>query len=178
MIELSEVRQWGEVKEGTLAQAEQIRSKTQTNVADMIRDKEVQDMLEQHDLLKQLALGRNNFLCEDMVSEEEKEVPIQDSVVWDRAEQEELDELPCIDVVWDKVLLDVTTHESLLQKLVMGTEDLTDEKVKLSVKIVDAGQEFEEMSDKVAMWDDESPFCLDAQDGLLQQLALWWGVHG
>jgi hypothetical protein len=75
-------------------------------------------------------------------------------------------------MLFEMRMSDVNTHESLLQKLVMGTEDLTDEKVKLSVKIVDVGQVFEEMSDKVAMWDDERPFCLNAQDGLLQQLAL------
>jgi len=53
-----------------------------------------------------------------------------------------------------EVLSDVNTHESLLQKLAMGAENLTDEKVKLSVK------------------DEEMTFDLDVQDGLLQQLAL------
>jgi len=51
------------------------------------------------------------------------------------------------------VLSDVNTHENLLQKLAMGAENLTDEKVKLSVK------------------DDEMTSDLDAQDGLLQLLA-------
>ncbi|RLN24159.1 hypothetical protein C2845_PM07G11880 [Panicum miliaceum] len=87
--------------------------------------------------------------------------------------KETVDEiLPHEMTVWDEeVLSDVNILGSLLQKLAMGTEDLTEEKVKLSVKIADAGL-FEEISDKGSVWDDEMPFSLDAQDGLLQQLAL------
>ena len=53
----------------------------------------------------------------------------------------------------EEVLSDVNTHERLLQKIAMGAGNLTDEKVKLSVK------------------DDEMTSDLDAQDGLLQLLA-------
>jgi len=72
----------------TLARVEQIMSKTQDDVA--VWDKEVEDMLEQHALLQQVALGGNNFVVEDMVSLEAEQVPIQDSVVWDCAQHKGL----------------------------------------------------------------------------------------
>jgi len=117
----------------TLARVEQIMSKTQDDVA--VWDKEVEDMLEQHGLLQQVALGGNNFVVEDMVSLEAEQVPIQDYVVWDCAQHKGLDEMPCPDIVWDEaVLSDLDTHDGLLEQLAVGKEYKDDEKIKLLIE--------------------------------------------
>lgn len=64
-MELSELSQTEEVKEGTPPQVDQITSETQGDVADVVCDEEVQDMLDQHGLLKQLALGGDCFVGEE-----------------------------------------------------------------------------------------------------------------
>ena len=50
--------------------------------------------------------------------------------------QEGLDELPCVDVVWDEgVLSDQNMHGGLLEQLVMGVDYKDDEKKKLLIEL-------------------------------------------
>jgi hypothetical protein len=73
---------------------------------------DMQGMLDQHGLLKKLALGADNFVGEDRVYADQKQVPILASVVWDISVQEELDVPPS--VIWDEMPAESAIHDGLL----------------------------------------------------------------
>ncbi|KAG2557734.1 hypothetical protein PVAP13_8NG233900 [Panicum virgatum] len=141
-----------------------------TNIAwaeSVLLNRPVGSMAAAHELFDRRSLV-------DVVWDEESEHIDESFLAMQEDAKETVDEmLPHEMMVWDEgVLSNATTHESLLRKLIMRTEDLIDEKLKLSVNIIDADQVFEEISDKVAMWDNDMLFYLNTQDGFLQHLAL------
>lgn len=127
-------------------------------------------MLDQHGLLKKLALGADTFVGEDRVYAEQKQVPLQASVVWDSAVQEGLDVPPCVDVIWDEGSGHDLDLHGLLQDLAIGGErnpageSFTDGLPSHTVYEV-----FEGMPNRV-VWD-EMPADFAVHDGFLKQLA-------
>jgi hypothetical protein len=80
-------------------------------------EEEIEDMrgIDQHGLLKKLALGADDSVCGDWVSDKHFQVPIQDlDVIWDReVAYELLGERHLSDVIWDREV----AHEMNISEL-------------------------------------------------------------